>query len=305
MAIDEHQIEKLLKSLPKNQVPLFDTKKIRTYVLDHIALPQPEPSKSWGFMPILRFGAGTIAGLFIVMSLMMGTAVAALESVPGSAIYPLKRVVENIQLKLTPNDQKTNLQLKFANNRIVELQEVLEQKEEGKISDEQASTIVANTVKDIQKTTAAAVANSTTTKSASVANKLADISNKLLAASVKSEGQVKIELEKAIESTQISQAEAIANIENAGLKVENSPIAIEETITASGKLTAVTTDSVSIGTAKFLLDDETKFVGFTQIELKAGLVVDIVGKIEDNITYATEIKLVIEIPESDTTDETQ
>lgn len=307
MRMDENQIEKFLKSLPKNVVPLFDLKRVRTRILDRISLPQPvETSKAWSWAPILRFGVGAVAGLFVVMSLMMGTAVVALESVPGSAIYPLKRVVENIQLQLTPSDQKANLQIKFANNRLLELQQVLEQKQEGKISEEKASAIVANTVKDIQKTTAAAVASSnTTTKSTTVANKLADLSNKLLAASVKTDGQVKIELEKAVEATQITQAEAIKNIENAGLKVENTPIIIEEPVTASGKLTAATTESVSIGTAKFLLNKDTKYIGFTQSELKAGLVVDIIGKIEDNINYAVEIKLTTDTPVISPTDETQ
>ncbi len=304
--MDEHQIEKSLKSLPKRRVPIFDFAQIRTRILDRIAITDTLPTRTWSFVPYLRFAIGGIAGLFIVMSLMMGTAVVALQSAPGSTIYPLKKVVENIQLKLTPADEKANLQLKFANNRLTELQQVLDQKEDGKITDEKASAIVANTIKDLQKTTAAAVASSSTsTKSASVANKLADISNKLLAASVQSEGQVKIELEKAVTSTQISQSEAIKNIENAGLKVENTPIVIAETVTASGKLTVVTTDSVSIGTAKFLLQKDTKFIGFIQSELKAGLLVDIVGKIEDNKSYAVEIRHVIEIPESATSEETQ
>jgi hypothetical protein len=291
-----------LSHFPKTQVPHFDLKRVREQILDRIAVPVTENSwlgKLSAFAPFLRLGAGVMATLFIVMSLTLGTAVAALDSVPGSAIYPLKKVVENIQLKLTPSDQKTNLQLKFANNRVNELERVLEQKEEGKISEQEASAIVADTVKDIQKTAAAAVSSSSaksSNKSSSIANKLAVINKKLQAASVQSEGQVKIELEKAVEATKISQDEAIKNLENAGLKLENPPMTItDDSVKASGKLTAVATDSVSIGTAKFLLNSDTKYVNFTVKDLKAGVTVDITGKIKDNKAYAVQIKLITEI----------
>ncbi len=296
MIFDENKIEKLLKSIPRTKVSLFDVSRVRNQILDRISIPETQ-SNTWAmFVPYLRLGAGVMATLFIVMSLTLATAVTALDSVPGSSIYPLKKVVENIQLKLAPADQKPTLQLKFVTNRVNELERVLEQQEEGKISEQEAQALVASSVKDIQKNAAAATSakSSSKTKSTNIANKLADINNKLRAASVQTEGQVKIELEKALEATEISEDEAIKNLENAGLKVENSPIEIEETVKATGKLTTVTSDSVSIGTAKFLLTKDTKYGNFVAKDLKAGLVVDIVGKIEDNKSYAVEIKLSVQ-----------
>lgn len=297
--MNEQKIEKLLRSMPKARIPLFDLGRVRNQVLDRIAIQTEQITwitKVSAYAPFLKVGAGVMASLFIVISLTLGTAVAALDSVPGSAIYPLKKVVENIQLRLTPNDQKANLQLKFAGNRMNELEQVLEQKEEGKISEQEAEEIIAHTMQDLQKTTAAAVSSTKNPPSTNVVNKLTVISNKLQAASVQSEGQVKIELEKAIEATKITQEEAIKNIENAGLIVENSPI-IENSVTASGKLTVVALDSVSIGTAKFLLTADTKYTGVTLKDLKAGQAVDILGEIQDNKSYALEIKLVAETKE--------
>ncbi|MBX4187165.1 MAG: hypothetical protein KW802_02835 [Candidatus Doudnabacteria bacterium] len=313
MEINEQQIEKILKSIARTAVPDFDLSRVRNQILDRLALPEATESGIWNkltaFAPYFRLGGGILASLLIVVSLTLGTAVAALDSAPGSAIYPLKKIVENIELRLAPSDQKTNLQLKFAVNRADELQEVLERNQEGKISDQEAEAIVANTVKDLQKTTAAITANKSKPKSGSIVNKLADISNKLRAATVQSEGQVRIELEKALESTKITQDEAIKNLEQAGLKIENTPITIDDTMTASGKLTTVTVDSVSIGTAKFLLTKDTKFVGLEAKDLKAGILVDIKGQIKDNKAYALQITKVAEIKiettAPDTTGESQ
>lgn len=314
MEIRDEQIEKLLKSISRTQVPPFNFARIRNQILDRIAIPQEAKSgflvKLNAFIPYLRVGGSIMASLLIVVSLTLATAVAALQSTPGSAIYPLKKIVENIELRLTPADQKANLQLRFAGNRADELQEVLAQNQEGKISDEETQAIIASTVKDLQKTAAAAItANKSQPKTNALVNKLADISNKLRAASVQSDGQLKIELEKALESTKISQEEAIKNLEQAGLKVENAPIAIDDSITASGKLTAVTLDSISIGTAKFLVTKDTKFTGLEAKDLKAGILVDIKGQIKDNKSYAIQITKVIEtkteLTAPDTTTESQ
>jgi hypothetical protein len=299
----ENLIEQRLSEMPKNAVPLFDTPRVRKQIIHRISLIKPVPHSKWftAFSPYIRISAGVVASFFILVSLSLATVVTALDSVPGSAIYPLKKVVENIQLKLASKDQKTELQLKFANNRIDELEQVLEARQEGKISDEEAGTIIASTVKDFQKT-AAAAANSTKAQSkpTNIVNKLASLSNKLLAATIQSEGQVKIELEKALESTKISQEEAIKNLEQAGLKVEKPPLTIDDLITASGKLTEVTADSVSIGTAKFLMTEDTIFTNLNPEDLKTGLVVDIAGKIEDNKAYAQQIKLIGETKETET-----
>ncbi len=280
-----------LSALPRQNVAVPDLAKIQGRILDRIAIPQTSNLGIWASIPrIFKVGSVILGSLLIVVSLTMGVAVAALQSVPGSAIYPLKKIVENVELRLTPEQEVASLQIQFAVNRIEEIQAVIEQQQQGELSNQQAGQIVSATIKSLQKSTAAAARNTKAQPKAGIVNKLADINNKLRVASIQSEGEVKIEIEKALQSTQDSQAEAIKNIQESGGSVPSQTQ--DNSVTASGKLTSVTENSVSIGTAKFLLTHDTKYVNVLANELKPGLVVDIIGEIKDNKTYANQISLV-------------
>ena len=206
MKISYEQLIAKLTAMPKAKINLPDFAIIKSRILNRINVPAEEAVKTSTWFGV-RITVGAIGSLLIVVSLAMGTAVAALESVPGQAIYPLKKIVENIELRLTQDEaQKANLQLKFAENRVSELEEVLAQNEEGKLSKEETEKIVARTVKDLQKTASAAAA-SPKPKTALV-NKLKDLNDKLQTASINTEGDVKLELEKAVAATKISKEEA-------------------------------------------------------------------------------------------------
>ncbi|MEO8065625.1 MAG: DUF5667 domain-containing protein [Candidatus Doudnabacteria bacterium] len=274
-----------LNGLPKKQVPNFDFMRVKNQVLDRIAVPAADTEKAgWlvGTLPnILRIGTMVLGSVLIIISITLGTAVTALNSVPGQAIYPLKKVVENFQLQLAPKDQQSSLQIQFASNRVDELQQVLQQQQDGQISASDAQKIVSATVKDVQKTATAAANSSVQQPKPSVVTKLADLSSKLRAASVKSEGEVKIELDQAIK-----------NIEQAGLKVEGPPIIIDDSVSAQGKLTTVNATAASIGSAKFLLTKDTQYVNTKAADLAVDQQVDIKGQIKDNKTYAQTITLI-------------
>jgi hypothetical protein len=279
-----------LNSVPKTTTPTFDFSRVRGQILDRIGLPKTTPVKGSRWFGSFGVWAGAAGSLVIIISLTMATAVAALQSVPGQTIYPLKKVVENIQLRFTPDSQKPALQLQFADNRLDEIQTVLDKQKSGQITAQEAQKIVSATVQDLQKTTAAAA--STKQPKADVANKLADITAKLQTASIHTDGEVKIEIEKAVQSTQISH-QANKNIENAGIKVEDKPISISNTVTASGKVTLVSDSSITVGTAKFLLTKDTQYVGIAIKDLKADQVVDIQGEIRDNKSYAVTVTLIL------------
>ncbi len=266
-----------LNSLPKTQVPSIDFMRIKNQMLDRISVPKMEEKQSswigmasWG--QILRLGAGIIGSLVIVLSLALGTAVAALNSVPGEVIYPLKKVVENIELKLAPANDKTNLQIKFANNRIDEVAQVIQQQQDGQISAQAAKKIVAAAVRDL-KTSAAAAPKSS--------NQLSDLSAKLKIASIRSEGEVKIELEQAIKDI--------------------STPADNNAVSAQGKITAISETAVSIGSVKFLLTKDTKFVNIDDGKLAVDQLVDIEGIIKDNKTYALTISLIVDATQTPAT----
>lgn len=300
-----------LSAIPKLTIDEPDFARIRNQVLDRISIPtiSQESKKGWfGLIPTslrsLRMLTGLAGGGLIVVSLAVGTAVAARDSLPGQTLYPLKKVAENIHLKITLNEkQKADLQVKFAENRITELEKVLDKTEEGQISSSEASKLVAQTVQDLQKSTSAAVTSQSSVNSkASIATKLNNLNSKLKTASIKTEGEVKVELEKALAATKISEEEALANLERAGLKVEDVPVInIDEPIkndevTAQGKLTAVTETSVSIGTARFFLTKDTKYIGIKAAELKVNQIVSIKAEVKDKKTYAIEVTLVLDIP---------
>ncbi|MBI3952391.1 MAG: hypothetical protein HY336_00350 [Candidatus Doudnabacteria bacterium] len=293
---DEEIIQKL-SLVPKARLDLPDFAILRSKIMDKISrVAEPEKEQRFasyfiGSFRTLRITAGLIGTGLILVSLAMGTAIAALQSSPGQTIYPLKRIVENIELKLTRDEsKKANLQLKFAENRVMELEKILEQNEEGRLSNEETQKIVAETVKDLQKT-ATAAASSPKPKAALV-NKLKDLNTKLQTASINTEGEVRLELEKAVEVTKISKEEALQNIERAGLQVESdNPINLDE-VTATGKLTAVSDTSISIGAVKFYLSSDTSYVNIKADELKIDLVVSVRGQTKDNKTFALEITLV-------------
>lgn len=291
-----------LNEFPHTQVPAGDLMRVKNQILDRITLPQAqeaEDKQRWfsfagSLSHNLRLVTGIVGSFLIVISLTLSSAVAALNSVPGQTIYPLKKIVENIQLKLTPDSEKASLQIRFANNRIDELQQIIQQQQQGKISAQEAQKIVAATVSDLQNTTNAAVKSSAQQPTAAVVTNLADLSSKLKIASTRSEGEVKVELNKAVQSTRISQEEAMKNMQQAGIRIEGQPVEIDNSISASGKLTAVSDSSINIGTAKFLLTKDTQYVNSTLKNLQIGQLVDINGEIKDNKSYADQITLVID-----------
>src|SRR5258708_8301613 len=125
METKDELIEKLLKSVSRTQVPAFDFARVRNQILDRISVPQMAKSgvlaRLNAFVPYLRMGGGVLASLLIVTSLTLAPSAAALQSAPGSMIYPLKKIVENIQLRLAPPLPPTNLQLNSPYNPTPEL----------------------------------------------------------------------------------------------------------------------------------------------------------------------------------------
>jgi hypothetical protein len=310
-----------LSSFPKSVIPIANFTRIKNQILDRISVPEDmkvisEHSGFWMTFPsMLKIASGVLGMVLIVVSLGIGTAVAALQSVPGQPIYPLKKIVENIQLKLTSDPSaKANLQIQFANNRLDELTSVIDQTNSGEISAANAQKIVAQTVSNLQKATAAintTSANPANSKpKASTLTKLVDLSNKqtavlkplLTAASISDEGDVKAVLEQALETSSVTKEEAIKNIESAGLQVEDQPIDLNS-VSASGEITTLSTDAISISTAKFLLTKDTKYVNIKSTDLKVGVKVQVSGEVrDDKKTYALTISAV---DNSTTTPDTQ
>jgi hypothetical protein len=299
----------ILSNIPKAQIEKPNLLRARNKILDRISLPSDASTDraAIGFsllraMPrFLRITGGIVGAFTIALGLTLGTAVAALESLPGQPIYPVKKIVENVQLKLaTSEEEKTNLQIKVANNRVDELETILQRQKEGKASEEQVQKVVVSTSKDLEKTTRTVNDQNKDQPNVNQLAKIVTLSNKqaavIQAAQVESEGQVKVELAKALETTKVSKEQAIENIEKAGLVVEDNLLIMSEpdnkdTVSAEGTLTAATATSISVGTSQFILTKDTEYVNIKPVDLKAGVSAKITGEVRDKKTYAVKIEV--------------
>lgn len=298
-----------LSLLPKARIPSADFTRVKNQILDRISIPAEEakPGIFAAIPGILKLATGIIGMLLIVISLGIGTAVAALNSVPGQPLYGLKKTVENVELAFARSPEtRANLQIQFANNRLNELTAVIEKSQSGEISSVDAQKIVSQTVSELQASTTAALhaSNSTTdSKQASALNKIVNLSNKqtavltplLSAANIQTDGETKIAIEQALETSKVSKEQAIKNMENAGLVVENQPISLDapaiNQVNANGQITSLAADSISIGTAKFLVTKDTKYDNIKLEDLKVGTTVKITGENREGKTYAITISV--------------
>lgn len=85
----------------------------------------------WSAIFLKREISMKISIILVILSLLFGgagvTAVAAQTSLPGELVYPVKLLIEDIQIELTNNaEDSVNFALKFANRRFVEIQQLLE-----------------------------------------------------------------------------------------------------------------------------------------------------------------------------------
>ena len=129
--------------------------------------------------------------------------------------FTRSRKLWRTQLQLANTEaEKVNLQIKFANNRLEELEKVLEQNKQGKVSGAEVQKIIQNTFNDISQTadkvnqnTAGQVDQPQT--NTALLNKIVDLGSKqtaiIAAASVTTEGDVKAELEKALEASKAAE----------------------------------------------------------------------------------------------------
>ncbi|HEX3100087.1 MAG TPA: DUF5667 domain-containing protein [Patescibacteria group bacterium] len=92
--------------------------KLGAQVADELAV---KPGFSWTKI-ILR---GYIVAPLVFVLLIAGTTVASANSLPGDALYPVKRQVENARLLIAPTEEaKLELQVNFAQKRLEEAEKL-------------------------------------------------------------------------------------------------------------------------------------------------------------------------------------
>ena len=101
---NNHQKEKaFIQSLIKREILAKEIQdRIRNELLLKLPLVVQEKSRARTFFGLhtLRYSVAILAGIFLIS----GTVIASKSSIPGDTLYPLKRVSETVELKLTPTD---------------------------------------------------------------------------------------------------------------------------------------------------------------------------------------------------------
>lgn len=95
-----------------------------------------------------------IVTILVAVGLVNATAVTAQSSVPGETLYPIKKTVERIQLAFTVDEtKKTEVRLKHAETRLIEVQVVAQQTEEGQQNNETKTAVVKAAIGELAETT--------------------------------------------------------------------------------------------------------------------------------------------------------
>lgn len=126
---NEIDIEKILE---KETPVLSDTERVHLWSLLEKKLGAQSPIPS-PFM-FNRIHTKSMASLLLILMLIVGgggTALASDAARPGDLLFPVERAFENARLKLaTSDDSRNELRTRFANERLSELREILEEESE-------------------------------------------------------------------------------------------------------------------------------------------------------------------------------
>ncbi|MFA5837866.1 MAG: DUF5667 domain-containing protein [Bellilinea sp.] len=94
----------------------------RTRFLVEARRRQSQPK---AFFPRLNFAGALMTALILLFAGIFGTSLASAETVPGEALYPVKRVVEQAQLALTTSQTaRLDLEEEFDRRRVAEAEEL-------------------------------------------------------------------------------------------------------------------------------------------------------------------------------------
>lgn len=250
------QTAQTLYQLPKNQIPAPAMR--RKYLLH----PAPVLWISW-----LHFSRWAIVSMsaVLVLTAVAGTSYAALMSLPGQTLFKVKTSVEGLRLNLTTNPTaKAQLQVQFAEQRLQEVQQVLQNPS----SDTQAKTaavneLVATTNSTVNAVSVAAHASSGTSSNHPLLASLENITSqqKSLLTQVKNQSAVSQVANSALATTQqaatqvaqIKQYLQIASSEQTLSQAVSNPNAV----TISGYVDQVNKTSILVEKTTFSINANT------------------------------------------------
>lgn len=114
------------RSMSVSKVPSEVINRSRTRLLGHAAQLRVEKPARESFM---RFPLVVISALLLALVLILGSReliVVSAESLPGDSLYPIKRVVQDIRVRLAPNRElKHEIETQYRAQRIEEIVDLL------------------------------------------------------------------------------------------------------------------------------------------------------------------------------------
>lgn len=87
----------------------------------------PDHAKRAGFSPLIWRLAPVMAVLIVALGLVTGVAYAADGAAPGDTLYWIDQTVEQLQLSLATPERSFSLRLEFANERLLEAEQLAEE----------------------------------------------------------------------------------------------------------------------------------------------------------------------------------
>jgi len=247
-----------LSAMPKKEIPQPAMQ--RKYIL----APARRVWLQWAAFS--RFAAVSTSVLLLA-ALVGGTGYAAKNSVPGEALFAVKKATEHLQLQLTTNpESKLSLQLEIAQSRLADAQTAINNTQ----TDPQKQTAALNELAQETKNTADAISQTSGNKTAN----LSPAQNQPLIASLENIttkqqtllNNIVAQPKAGVDPSVLSAAKD--NITKVAAIQKSLEIAVNEqalaslpsnpnAITATGTIASLTNNSVTVGTSTYALSDQT------------------------------------------------
>jgi hypothetical protein len=247
------------------------------------------------FFVVLRYSA-PIALLFLVLTLT-GTVHAALGSLPGDVLFPVKKAVETTEIKLSVNaETRAKLQLDLASQRLEEAQTVIAQTEDPNVKEK--------AIKELNEQTDTALKNLKAVASTPGISQNPEIiakAEKLTKDQKNLAVQVDPETAKKVSLAHRQTIEDIKGIIATTADQSAATIAASDKITITSNIDAIKNNTIRIDKNTFEIDKKAVLENqegdtITLDDLQVNDTVKIEGKVNEKNNSATHIVLIAKAP---------
>lgn len=287
------KISSQLLTLPKNIVPTPMMQ--RRYAL------APSPRFWLGWMHLLKVAATSVSVMLLVSALGAGI-YATTQSVPGTALFSVKKTAENLELVLATTQQnKATLQIAIAQQRLSEAQQIFADPKSNSSSKTSALNELANqTASAVASVKDVASADPASSQTTPLVASLVNLTNqqKTLLKDIPSNSEVQSAAQSALATLnqtdsqvqQIKMTVAAANSDQTLTSLSSNPNAVA----VLGVVNKITADQITVEKTAFSVNDQTQIKDtsgktLSLADLATGQKVEAIGTNLNSTVTATEI----------------